>query len=190
MANEQQLRQTILQGTVVAFDQKGLKFTMDELAHILGMSKKTIYTCFRDKEELFLAMVDFLFDGIKESEQKLLEDESLGTVDKIRQILGVLPESYKEIDFRKLYLLKDKYPEIYKQVELRLESGWETTLSLMEQGIAEGVIRPVSLPIVKLMMEASLEQFFQRDVLGAANLSYAEGLEQVVTIIMDGITAK
>ena len=69
------------------------------------------------------------------------------------------------MDFRQLYLLKDKYPVIYKQVEKRLETGWETTIQLLEQGMAEGVIRKVSIPIVKMMLEATVEQFFQRDIL-------------------------
>ena len=43
---EQKLQQKILEGTIEAFNQKGLKFTMDDLAGILGMSKKTIYTVF------------------------------------------------------------------------------------------------------------------------------------------------
>lgn len=105
-----ELREKILQGTMQAFNQKGLKFTMDDIAHILGISKKTIYQVFADKEALFLAMVDYLFDCIKESEREVMADESLGTLEKIRKILGVMPESYKEIDFRQMYLLKDNYP--------------------------------------------------------------------------------
>ncbi len=66
---------------------------------------------------MFLAMVDYMFDSIKESEQQIVEDDALSTVEKIRRILGVIPESYRDVDFRQLYLLKDKYPVIYKQVE-------------------------------------------------------------------------
>lgn len=183
-----ELRETILQGTMQAFNQKGLKFTMDDIASILGMSKKTIYTVFEDKEELFLAMVDYLFDSIKESEQKVVENPDMTTLEKIRMILGVMPDSYKEIDFRQLYLLKDKYPKIYAQVERRLETGWETTIALLEQGIREGVIRKVNIPILKMMLEASLEQFFQRDILISNKISYAEALEEVVNILVDGIT--
>ena len=84
---------------------------MDDLAGILGMSKKTIYTVFSDKTSLFLSMVDYLFDTIKESERAILENEALSTVEKIRAILGVMPDSYKDINFAKLYLLKEKYPE-------------------------------------------------------------------------------
>ena len=65
---EQGLRKEILEGTIQVYNRKGLKFTMDDIAAWLGISKKTIYTVFETKEALFLAMVDYLFDSIKESE--------------------------------------------------------------------------------------------------------------------------
>ena len=116
------------------------------------------------------------------------KNTSLDTVGKIRAILGVLPEGYKDIDFRQLYLLKDKYPKIYKKVEQRLETGWETTIALIQQGIHEGTVRPIQIPILKTMMEATLEQFFQRDILITNQISYNEALEEVVNILVDGIT--
>lgn len=183
-----ELKETILEGTIQAFNEKGLKFTMDDVAKVLGMSKKTIYKVFRDKESMFYAMVDYMFDSIKESEQAILEDENMTTIEKVRKILGVMPEGYKDVDFGQLYSLKDKYPAIYKQVEIRLETGWETTIALIEQGIQEGVIREVNIPIVKMMLEASLEQFFQRDILIQNHISYMEALDEVVGIIVDGIS--
>lgn len=182
-----ELQKKILEGTLEVFNQKGLKFTMDDLAGHLGISKKTIYMVFRDKEALFLAMVDYLFATIKEAEQNVVEDESGNTLEKIRKILGVLPEGYKDVDFRQLYMLKEKYPRIYEKVEEHLETGWETTIALLEQGVAEGVIRPVRIPILKMMLEASLEQFFQRDVLIRNRISYQEALDEVVNILVDGI---
>lgn len=184
-----ELRETILEGVIVVFNQKGLKFTMDDVARVLSMSKKTIYTIFDDKESMFLTMVDYIFDKIKESERKILEDDSLGTLEKIRRILGVMPEGYREIDLRQLYALREKYPGIYARVEERLENGWESTVALMVQGMEEGVIRPVSIPLVKMMLEASLEQFFQRDILIQNRMNYVDGLEQVVDILIYGIAA-
>ena len=175
---------------IQAFNQKGLKFTMDDIASILAMSKKTIYTIFKDKNTLFMEMVDYLFDTIKESESKIIEDDTLSTIEKIRRILGVMPESYKDIDLRQLYMLKDKFPEIYRHVEERLENGWETTIRLLEQGIEEGVIRPVNLLMFKMMMEASIEQFFQRDILMRAGMTYTQGLDEIVGILLDGVAVK
>lgn len=180
----------ILEGTLTVYKDKGLKFTMDDVARTLGMSKKTIYKVFDDKEAMFLAMVDYIFDSIKVAENEILEDSSLDTLEKIRRILCVLPDGYKDIDFGQLYDLKSKYPKIYEKVEMRLETGWEPTISLIEQGISEGVIRQINITIVKMMFEASLEHFFQRDVLYKNKLSYRQGLAEVVSVILDGIVAK
>ena len=182
-----ELKEIILEGTIQAFNKKGLKFTMDDIAKILGMSKKTIYTVFRNKESMFYAMVDYMFDCIKEHERRIVEDQTLSTIEKIRQILGVMPESYRDVNFHQLYQLKDKYPTVYKQVEQRLETGWEETIALLEQGMVEGCIRQVPIPLVKMMLEASLEQFFQRDILVRNNISYLEALNEVVGVLMDGI---
>ena len=157
-------KEKILQATIQAFNQKGLKFTMDDIASILAMSKKTIYTIFKDN--------------------------TLSTIEKIRRILGVMPESYKDIDLRQLYMLKDKFPEIYRHVEERLENGWETTIKLLEQGIEEEVIRPVNVLMFKMMMEASIEQFFQRDILIRAGMTYTQGLDEIVGILLDGVAVK
>lgn len=184
------LRETILEGTIQVFNEKGLKFTLDDIAELLKISKKTIYKVFKDKEDLFLAMVDYMFDSIKDSERKVLEDESLSTVEKIHKILGVMPEGYKDVDFRQLYLLKGKYPRIYKQVELRLETGWEMTIELIERGIEEGCIIPIKIPVLKMMLEASLEQFFQRDILIRNEISYTDALNEVVNILMEGIKVR
>lgn len=184
------LKETILEGTIQAFNQKGLKFTMDDIAGQLGMSKKTIYTVFQDKEALFLAMVDYLFDRIKESENEILQNEKMTTLEKIRKILCVLPESYQKVDFGQLYLLRGKYPSTYAKVEERLETGWEGTIALLQQGMEEGVIRPVKVPIVKMMFEAALEQFFQRDILIQNKISYVDALQEVVDILVDGIAER
>ncbi len=185
-----ELKETILEGTLEVFNKKGIKFTMEDIAKVLSISKKTIYTVFEDKESMFMAMVDYLFDSIKESEEQVLRDGNLSTLEKTRKILGVMPESYKNVDFRQLYLLREKYPAIYARVEERLETGWEGTIALLEQGMREGVIRKVSIPIVKMMLEASLEQFFQRDILIRNDLGYMEALEEVVNVIMDGISVE
>ena len=190
MEKEQEQKERILESTIRVFNKKGLKFTMDDVAQEAGMSKKTLYKIFREKEEMFLAMVDYMFDSIKESKEQVLHHPEWDTERKIRAILCVLPDGYKGVDFRQLYLLKEKYPQIYKQVEVRLETGWESTLELLEQGMKEGCIRRIRLPILKLMLEAALEQFFQRDVLIQNGISYTEALDEVVGILMDGIKQK
>ena len=183
-------KEKILEATIKVFNRKGLKFTMDDIASELSMSKMTIYTVFRDKESMFFAMVYYCFDKIKESENEILSDDSLSTVEKIRGVLAVLPSGYKDVDFRQLYTLKDKYPNTYSRVEERLETGWEKTIALINQGIEDGSIRPVNVNLLKSMLEATIEQFFQRDILIRNQISYAEALEEVVNILVDGIVKR
>ena len=97
-----------------------------------------------------------------------------------------MPSTYADIDLTQLYVLKEKYPLTYKKVEARLESGWEVTMKLLEQGQEEGVIRTVSLPLFKSIFEASLEQFFKRDVLVRSHLTYNEALTEIVSILVIG----
>lgn len=184
---ENTIREQILEATILVFNKKGMKFTMDDIARELGMSKKTIYMVFADKQELVYDMVDYCFDSIKESEQKVMKNAGLSTLEKIQAILGVLPDGYKEIDFSQLYILRDKYPRIYTRVEERLESGWDATMELLQKGMNEGVVRKVDTALVKVMFEATLEQFFRRDVLVKNGITYSDALAQVVDIICNGI---
>ena len=112
MQDLETLKKEILAGTIAVYAEKGVKFTMDDLAKQLGMSKKTIYLVYREKKTLFMAMVDYVFDSIKVSEQEVIDDPTTTTVEKIRKILGVLPDSYKSMDLGQLYILREKYPEL------------------------------------------------------------------------------
>ena len=183
-------KERILIATIKLFNEKGLKFTMDDIAAELKISKKTIYQIFKDKESMYLHMVDYCFDAIKESEKVIIDSVELSTTDKICRILGVLPEGYRNVDFRKLYVLKEQYPDIYMKVEQRLETGWKPTIQLIEQGIREGVIRPVNICVFKTMFEATIEQFFRRDVLIVNDIEYEQALNEVVSILVDGIKVK
>ena len=185
-----ELKDRIMEGATTCFKDKGIRFTMDDLAETLGMSKKTIYTVFAGKDELMVALVDHVFASIKSSEEKVLWDKNMNTVEKLRRLMGVFPDAYKDINFQGVYELRERYPEIYELVEERLETGWESTIALLEQGMLEGSIRKISIPIFKMMFEASLEQFFQRDILQRNGISYQQGLTEVVDILIDGIIAE
>lgn len=186
-STEAEVRKEILEGTIVLFNRNGLKFTMDELAALIHRSKKTIYVVFPDKAALLSSMAEYVFRSIKETEKEIYSTPELETVEKLRKLLGAMPEQYQTVDFRKLYILKDKYPEVYQKVQDGLESGWEPTIDLLKKGMKEGKIRRISIPVFKTMFEATLEQFFQRDVLVENGITYNRALEEVVNIMLDGI---
>ncbi len=180
-------RVKILEAVLTEFKEKGSKFTMDDVASDLHMSKKTIYKEFDDKEEIFDALVDYCFDSIKEKEAEVLADDSLSTVEKIEKIMICMPDKYRDVDFRKVFTLKDKYPKIYAKVQKRLENDWGDTIGLIEKGIAEGKVRELPIPVIKAMTEASIERFLSSDVLLEGNTTYEDALQVMIDIIMRGI---
>ncbi|MBR3340541.1 MAG: TetR/AcrR family transcriptional regulator [Clostridiales bacterium] len=184
------LKNRILVNTIKVFNKKGLKLTMDDVAEQMGISKKTIYKYFNSKEEIFDQIVDYIFDGIKARENEILNEEGLSIDERTRKLLAAFPESFTAIDFAKLGDLKDKYPKIYKKMTRRLESGWEPTIELLEQGRKEGIYREdADLTIFKIMMDASIAKLFEADTLKKTKIKYVECLNQIVDILLLGITA-
>ena len=187
-ASTEDLRLKILLSTIEVFNNYGMRFTMDDIASQMKISKKTIYTVYRSKDAMLLDMVDYIFDNIAISKGATIEDsqESLG--DKIKTHLTAMPDTFEQINFTELFFLKDKYPEIYNKVRMRLESGWEPTMALLKRGQDEGIIKKdANLSVFKMMMETSLSAFFENDILKQQGLTYRDGLDLVVDILLDGI---
>lgn len=189
ISDHDETKRLILEGVIDEFNLNGLKFTMDDLAKRLSMSKKTFYKYYRDKNELFLEMVDYCFSAIKESENRIFEDKSLSLVEKIKRIIVVLPERYSGIDFRKLWELKALYPEVFAKVASRIENDWEPTIKLLEEGVRMGNIRTVQIPVLKMMVESSIEHFLSGHTLLDENISYEQALEGMMDILLHGILA-
>lgn len=183
-----EIREKILKGTIQVFNRKGLKLTMDDVAEELKISKKTIYKEFSSKDEIFETMVDYVFYNIKIKEKEILNSKDFTTLEKIRMFLAAMPDSYRNINFQELHPLKDKYPKVYKRLQKRLETGWAPAFKLLEQGKQEGIIRQdADLAVFKIMMEASLERIFERDVMKGSKKKYNDYLNEVVDILINGI---
>lgn len=183
------LRDKILQGAVTVYRRKGLKFTMDDLAKELSISKKTIYTVFRDKKHLIYDLVNYVFDEIKESEERIVADSSLSSTEKLRQILSVMPESFAEVDFPSLGTYRERFPKAYRAIKERLESGWDTTLLIIRQGIDDGSFRNVDLHLFQMVYEAAVERFLSTDELDSYGIHYASALSGLADMLIEGISA-
>ncbi|MBO4636588.1 MAG: TetR/AcrR family transcriptional regulator [Clostridiales bacterium] len=181
----------VFQSTIVAFNMYGLKLTVDQIAKTAGISKKTVYRDFESKEDVFLKLVDYLWDSIKMEEEDALSEEGLTIPERLRKIMSAMPSWYSAINLSQLSGLRETYPMVYEKVRNRLETGWEPTIELIRQGQSEGVIRKdIDVEIVKMMMDASLERFFEEDILDRNNIRYEEGLQKVVDILLTGICEK
>lgn len=183
------MKDRILEGALDVYRAKGAKFTMDDLAAALSMSKKTIYTIFPDKKTLLMNMVDYTFDCIKKEKEKALQISDLSVVDRFRAILSVMPEQFAGLDFTQIYSMKDRYPECYARIAQRLESDWELTIATLREGIRSGEFRHVDELIFQMMYESATERFLNGSELKDNGIQYMDALNEMVDILVDGIRA-
>jgi AcrR family transcriptional regulator len=182
-----ELRMRIIDAAVIVFNENGIKFTMDDIAKKLSISKKTIYREFDSKEALFMAAADRGFALIKSEEKKILDNMSLSTIEKLKKVLIVLPDNYKNIDWRKISEIEKVYPQVFEHIVTRVNTQWEPTIALIEKGISDGSLRKFSIPVFKIMVESSIRGFIEDTELTANAIGYEEALEDMIDVLLKGI---
>ena len=105
-------------------------------------------------------------------------------------LIVCLPDNYKNIDFRKVYQLKEKYPLVYRKVAERIESDWEETEKLLKEAIDKKLIKDLPIPLIKLIIEGAIEKFLTSKELSNTKYSYEESLNGMIDIIMNGLKVR
>lgn len=183
------LRQSVVEAATEEFRQKGLAFTMADVAKRLHISKKTIYTVYASKEALLEAMVTQGFARIHAQKRAVL-DSGAPLCDKLRRVMIALPEEYRTLDFRRLEPLGARYPRVAAQLKRELTINWEPTLALLEEGVRGGELRPVSREVLRLMVIGSIQTFLDSGALRQAGIGYEEALDCMMDILIGGLAAR
>ncbi len=177
------MNKNILEAAMYLYNEKGLHFTMQDLCDYMHIAKKTIYKMYPSKEDLLVDIVDSGFEEIHRKKKEIMESD-LPTVEKIRRAVIALPEEYMTMDFHRMEEAEGKYPRLLEALSRNLETNWEPTIALLEQGMEEGVIRNINIPVFRVMVTSSIEAFLQnKDI----DMSYPELLEEMMNILMEGI---
>ena len=105
------------------FRQEGLRFTMQQLAQRLHISKKTLYTRYASKEELLLDMIDGAFGAIHARKRAILA-ENLPLEEKLRRVIIALPEEYAATNLCRLEELEEKFGISFENEEFETLNGF------------------------------------------------------------------
>jgi len=115
--------------------------TMDEIALQAGISKKTIYQFYADKDELVGAVVD---EKIKFTEHccDIDASESLDAVEEIFKTIDMLEEVFKNMNPSVMFDLKKYHSDAFLKLEThKSEYVYKMVKDNLERGIAEGLYR-------------------------------------------------
>ena len=133
------------------FSQNGIKsVSMDDIAQTIGISKRTIYEFFSDKEELLCQGIIFNYDRFK-IQLAAFEKESETILDAIlyfyREIIKQ-PKCYN----KKFYSDLKRYPRAMEIQERYRNEFSFTCLQYFKRGVNEGIFVPeINFEIVALI---------------------------------------
>lgn len=114
--------------------------TMDDVAHELSLSKKTIYRYFTDKKDLVSQVIDTFF--LKNPHFRLTEAKGVNAIDRILNIRKHMVKVFQLIQNNLEYDLKKTYPCVHKKViDFKRKKIYEDNFSATEQGKKEGLFR-------------------------------------------------
>ena len=136
------VKQRIIEEATELFGRSGVRsITMDDLARHLGISKRTIYENFKDKEELLVACIDsFHAKNRTFTERVFLEADNVAEA-----ILVMLRKDAEQASQRQFNMIEDirkYYPKVYKERLTRFQKDKNFDFEqMLKRGINEGVFR-------------------------------------------------
>lgn len=140
----------ILSSCTEMFLSLGFKsVTMDDIASKLGVSKKTLYTSFPNKEALVSACV-FRFFGYVTSEIKNIINASSNPIFELYEIKLFMMRQIKNEKISPQYQLKKYYPQIFKELqEKQLDFMVASVSKSLKEGVELGLFRPnLNVPFI------------------------------------------
>ncbi len=135
-----ELRERIILAAVELFTTNGIKsITMDEIAASLGISKRTLYEVFPDKETL-----------LEECILKSQKDGDIfvkGVIETSSNVLEVLLRCYQwsierfHATNKKFFEDIKKYPKAYQLMKNNRNRSSEDTVNFFKEGVKQGIFR-------------------------------------------------
>lgn len=140
---ESDIRERIIGETCNLFIRYGIRaVTMDTIASQMGISKRTIYENFRDKDDLVLSVMTWMGTENMQTIKKL-EQESETVIHlsfKVIEMVGSMMERFNPLifeDLRKYHHLVEKNTD-----RLKIQDNIALSRPFVTRGIREGIFRP------------------------------------------------
>jgi AcrR family transcriptional regulator len=140
MSNVQKDR--ILEGAEELFFKAGIRsVTMDEIARHLGMSKKTIYQFYRDKDDIVSALVQ---RNLEHDKCQMIEiaEKSSNVMEEMVLMMKCSEEFFSRVNPILIHDLQKYYPEAWQLFQrFKAEVVIDSMQEILKRGILQGYVR-------------------------------------------------
>lgn len=183
-----ELRDRIIEKATESFTTNGIKsITMDDIAASLGISKRTLYEVFRDKESL-------LAECILKDQQELnifLAEVNANSKNVLEVILICYQRSIERFHRTNKQFFEDikKYPKVYNLMKSFRDRDSDSTIEFFKTGVRQGIFRDdVNFAIVNLLVREQLDLLMNTDI--CAEYSFLEVYESIMFTYIRGISTE
>ncbi|WBL41583.1 TetR/AcrR family transcriptional regulator [Algoriphagus halophytocola] len=198
MTKKSQKESKILDVAYQLFLEKGYRqTTMDEIAQVLGMSKKTLYKYYPGKIELLSATFEVLKTKLTAKVEGILDNKYLPFPLKLKSTLTVMASHLAPINPELFEDLREYAPEVWEDLQSYInESAYIRFQQLITQGVSLGLMNPsTNINLVVMMYAAAVQSLLDPRFTGQFPEEMQKGLkipasdiyDQVTTIIYNGI---
>jgi AcrR family transcriptional regulator len=187
-----EVKERILGKATDLFMRYGIRsITMDEIATQLGISKKTIYQFFTDKDDMVTAVIDL---EIEKNEMDCIHfrDESENAVHQIFLALESLEELLKSTNPLMLYDLEKHHPRSFKKLrEFKYQFLYKVIIDNLQWGISEELYRDdIELDIVAKCRIESAFLVFNLDLFPHSRYKISEVNYELSMLFIHGIVTE
>jgi AcrR family transcriptional regulator len=163
----------IILGGEELFLKAGIKsVTMDDIAKHLGMSKKTIYQFFKDKNELVIALVKKKLQD-DEDQMSAIISQSGNVIEEMINMMKCSEEIFSRINPIVVHDMQKYHPDAWKQFQnFKSDVLVHTLEELLTKGIKQGYIRPeIDVKVIAMMRVAQVEMGFNTSIFPIAEFN-------------------
>lgn len=177
----------ILEYAFRQFTQHGFyKYTMDELASNLKMSKKTIYSYFPTKDDLVREAIHTFLEKNAAIIRSYLEQDSTA-VEKFITVISHFSKVTQSISAKWIHDLQLLTPELWSIIEVRRKAIISNVIAVLwEQGIREGTFKSYPIEIVLQTYLSALNAVVNPEFIATVPYSVNEAFRIVTEILTSG----
>lgn len=184
-ASKQQLRDLVMDTAIAMFKQKGIKgVTMDEISSSLGISKRTVYELFEDKETL---LVSGMVRGRDKSRMRFesQQDKNATVLDLALAYYKEVIEEHKSIN-PQFYDDLGKYPKALKLIEQFRQEDRQRAHNFFKRGVDEGMFRgDINYEVLDLVVSADMKPLVENQAF--RQFGFEQVFGNVMIILLRGI---
>ena len=185
-----EIQERIAQKAHDLFLRYGIRsISMDEIASQLGISKKTIYQFYADKDALVDSVIDIVVNS-NTDECCIHREESENPVHEILIATDMVQEMLNTMNPTIMYDLQKYHPATYKKIaDHKNEFLYKLIKENLEQGIATQLYRPeINTEILSRFRLASVFMMFSPDLYPLGKYNLGTIIEEVTIHFLYGIT--